>query len=273
MSNFLFKGIQLSNVINTTSGTTLATGYGFSYNTTVYANSNPLPVHYQINGTDIANTAAAYYTTHTNTTLTTYAVPTGANECRYVLRGGGGGSGGGGGAAIDFDGYLQYRSGGKSYGGTQGSISLGTISSISGTTYTIVVGSGGSGGTGGASRSSDSSGDGVTAKNGDPGVNGNSTIFNINSTAYEASGGTGGSGGTGAHAPAAGGGTGGTDGGGDNVAVALQSDWDPIVVGNAGTGKAGVAGGGYNTNNDNASAGSNGSQGNTGAAQIIWLYG
>lgn len=273
MSNFLFKGIPLSNVINTTSGTTTATGYGFTYNTTTRANSKPLSTGYQIKGTDIANTAAAYYTTHTNTTLTTFNVPTGANACRYVLRGGGGGSGGGGGGAIDFDGYLQYRSGGKSYGGTQGSISLGTISSISGTTYTIVVGSGGSGGTGGARNQFDSNGANVTAKTGEPGVIGNPTIFNINSTTYQASGGAGGAGGAGANAPSAGGGTGGTGGGGDNVAVALQSDWDPIVVGNAGNGNVGAAGGGYDTNNDNASAGSDGSQGNTGAAQIIWLYG
>lgn len=272
MSNFLFKGVSLSTVINTTSGTTSATGYGFSYNTTVYANSRPLPVRYQINGTDIANTAAAYYTKHTNTTLTTYNVPTGAKACRYVLRGGGGGSGGGGGAAIDFDGYLQYRSGGKSHGGTQGSFEVGTISSISGTTYTIVVGSGGPGGEGGARRQFDSNGANVTAKSGEPGGIGGSTIFNINGTQNGAIGGAGGAGGTGANAPAAGGGTGGTPGGSDSIAVALRLDWDPVVVGTAGTGNPGASGGGFNTNNNNADPGANGSAGNTGAAQIIWLY-
>ena len=36
MSNFKFKGIPLSDVINTTGGTP-ATGYGFNYNTTSFA--------------------------------------------------------------------------------------------------------------------------------------------------------------------------------------------------------------------------------------------
>ena len=60
MSNFLFKGIPLSKVINTTSGITTATGYGFTYNITVITNSKPLSTGYLVKGVDIANTAAAY---------------------------------------------------------------------------------------------------------------------------------------------------------------------------------------------------------------------
>ena len=275
MSNFLFKGIPLSNVINTISGTTPATGYGFNYNTTNFANSKPLTnaIGYMVNGIDIATNAAANVTTHTNTNALTVNVPSGAKGCRYILRGGGGAGGGGGGGAINFDGYLYYVSGGAAYGGKQGEVIAGTINAITDATYTVIVGSGGPAVAGGGGSGSDGDGSNVKGGDGPTGNPGNVTTFTITGTALSAVGGGGGGGGAGGVAPASGGGEGTTGGGGGITDVAAPTNWDTTIIGPAGKGGARGEGGGYNTNNNNADQGGPSGAGNTGVAQIIWLYG
>jgi len=148
MSNFKFKGIPLSDVINTTGGTP-ATGYGFTYNTTTFANSKPLTTGYRRNNVDIANTATANVETYKASTSVT--IPTGAKSFRFIGRGGGGGGSGGGGGAESKWATPAWQHGGNGAAGGNGAFVYITDNNVgAATTLNVFLGAGGNFGAGGA---------------------------------------------------------------------------------------------------------------------------
>jgi hypothetical protein len=259
MSGYTFKTSPLEKVI-TISSNSSGPGFGFTYNTTPYANSKPLPISYQINKVDISNTARAYY--ENIPTTTTVDIPSGAKSFRFMGVGGGGGKGGKGGnqqwTAISSPNYANGGTGGE--GGNGGWIYIGKTSIPSSiTTIAVTVGGGG-------------------GKGADRGLNYAQTYNSASGGYYKSgSGGKGGDGGTTYYkmgtvkSSVAQGGTGGGGGEGGRVRDAPGSNYSY----NGGTGSAGASSTQTSSSSwDNSAISNTNNRVKTkpGKAHIIWLY-
>lgn len=283
MSNYYFKGIPVTTILN--SGSTTAPGYSFSYKEASKSNSKANPINYKYDGTDIGSNAEAKYEIISNSgTLT---IPTGATAYRFVGKGGGGAGGHGGGGALAFAGPDMWKSGGDGgYGGTGGYVyTSGTIPAGT-TTMEAFIGAAGAldGNVGAKSLAPDGPATGGT---GGTGGDGGTTYLQINDlNTAAAMGGGGGTGGPGGSAtgpgstadparPKAGAGTSGTS----YAANTINNDWDTFgieksgVAGNRGTGGTSIGGnnapGGGDQCEDGNAAGANATKGQ---GYIIWLY-
>jgi hypothetical protein len=272
MSNFLFKGVPLNDVIDTT-GTTNATGYNFKYRSTTIANSKPLPTSYLVKGVDIANNAAARVATIISST-TSYNVPTGVKSIRYMMCGGGGAGGSGGGERFSDGGNAPSSSAGGAGGsGGRGAFSYGTINTFN-NQLNITIGAGGPAqGTVGVATNGDNNNTGQPRSDGSKGPDGGSTIIVFNSTpgsgTVTAVGGGGGNGGLSGNtnSPDIGRQNAGAAGNA-NTAYVSNAEWENTILtqyGNAG-------GGGHGGGNQPGGAGGAGGAGNAGGVQLIWLY-
>jgi hypothetical protein len=270
MSNFLFKGIPLNDVIDTT-GTTSASKYNFNYRSTTFANSKPLTTTgYKVNGVDLANNAAARISTITSST-SSYTVPNGVTKIRYMICGGGGAGGSGGGERFSNAGYDSSSAGGAGGSGGRGQFLYGTANTFD-NVLNINVGTGGPAqNTVGVATTGDNNNAGQPRSAGSKGPDGNSTqiIFNTTTIANAAGGGGGNGGDPGStNAPddgrqAAGG------AGYANTAYTSNAEWDNSTLNAYGNNGNGGHGGG----NAPGGAGGAGNNGGPGVVQLIWLYG
>lgn len=259
MSGYTFKTNPLDKIIMISSNSS-GPGFGFTYNTTPYANSKPLPISYQINKVDISNTSRAYYEDISETK--TVSIPSGAKSIRFMGVGGGGGKGGKGGnqqwSSISAPNYANGGSGGQ--GGNGGWRYIGKTSIPSSIT-TIEVTVGEAGGKG-ANRD----------------LNYGQTYNSASGGYYKSgSGGKGGDGGTTYYkmgtvkSSVAEGGTGGSGGEGGRVRDAPGSNYSY----NGDTGANGASSGQTSSSSwDNSAINSTNNRVKTkpGKAQIIWLY-
>jgi|LakMenE01Jun11ns_1017448.scaffolds.fasta_scaffold9951662_3 hypothetical protein len=267
MSGFQYKGIGLSNILD--SGTASTKFIGLSTNNVSYNKNKPLPISYQIDGVDISNTVRANYKFYS--TSSAVVVPTGAKHFRFYGRGGGGGGGGSGGKALNR--YLKYAYvyGGDGGNGANGGYASVDKTAIVGTTFNVVVGAGGAQGNVGTSNDTKNP---TKGGNGNAGGAGGPTyyIMNGSSDAQGAGGargeaGLGGTANDGADAEFAK--VANTPDTAANVSI-IPSDWEPISAFGGGRGFGG-SGGSAALEPDDA-YGNNGSAGSAGYARIIWLY-
>ena len=179
-------------------------GYQSDYDDNV---SIPTYTNNNVNYFGVTKKYRCVYREHTNTILTSFAVPNWCTKIKYIMTGGGGG-GGGSGYVYDADGGRAWYWGGGGGGGGAGGLTYGIFQNTS-NVYRIMVGYGGNGGRGG-----DSYGSIPTAGNG-----GNYTVLYRTSTdagPIQANGGIladgGAGGGAGGWATANSGGSGGSGG-------------------------------------------------------------
>lgn len=283
MSDYLFKGIPISEITYTTGGvnTTLENSY-ISFPPTVtasYSQSKPLDFGYDFlsSGTQtlVSEVCTAMYNDYT--TSETIIPPTGVKQFRYLILGGGGSGGGFGGDAKSTTGFSsQITSTGDGGNGGPGGYSTYTVGSIpySSGTISIIIGTGGSRGNNGSSNST-TGGTALDQPKSTSGGKGNSnpgkeSYITFNSVKYTSVGGTRGLNGNGATAKADLTTANSTPGKRDNVDAnypgyttsnSIQPDWPPLG-GTYGQGGSG----GVNANRTAAKAGGNG------ICRIIWLY-
>ena len=264
--SFLYKGVNLDTILD--SGSSSASFVGLSTNTILYDKNKPLPVSYQINGTDISNTIRAAYKTYGSSA--TAVVPASAKHFRFYGIGGGGGGGGSGGKALDTYYKYAYVYGGDGGNGANGGYVAVDKTAIVGT-FNVVIGAAGAQGNVGNSNQNNNP---TTGGNGNAGGAGGATYYVLNGTAGpQAAGGAPGQPGLGGTA---------NDGANDlyvkvantpNTAAntsTLASDWEPISGYGGGLGYGGA--GGYWGGEPNMAYGNNGSAGSSGYARIIWLF-
>ena len=189
MSNYYFKGIPVTTILN--SGSTTAPGYSFSYKIASKSNSKAKPINYKYNGTDIGSDAEAKYEIISNSGPLT--IPTGATAYRFVGKGGGGAGGHGGGGALALDGPDMWKSGGDGgNGGTGGYVyTSGTIPAGTTTTMEAFIGAAGTkdGVKGGASVTPSGTATGGTGGTGKAGGTTYLQINGLNTTAAMGGGG------------------------------------------------------------------------------------
>jgi hypothetical protein len=268
--SYLYKGINLNTILE--QGGPVSTSYsGLQiYNTNFSKNRPYTNLGYQVNGTDISNTALASYTDFVSST--NVAIPVNVKHFRFHGRGGGGGGGGSGGKAVN-----GYAGDDLSIGGDGGAGSPGgyvvadNIAIPTGTsTIGVIIGTGGAGGNYGGNRSEPGGTAGFTnntpAPDGAAGGAGNSTYYVMGPSTAVAPGGNPGPGGPGGHAYANQSGSSKQPNAASAANVSpntLDSNYDNWISSYGAGGSGGVPAG---------SIGDPGNIGKGGAARIVWLY-
>ena len=273
MSSYSYKGININTITYTTGGTA-NTPYGSNFITVLApAGQNlslPLPLSYQINGTDISNICTAAYTDATNAGINISNTAPNAKSFRFVIVGGGGGGGGNGGNASaknNTSGNTATGNGGSGGNGgyaTYFNNNISNIPIVSGQNISVTIGNGGGAGGNGANKSVSGPGGQIPDLNtnadpGNAGGSGNITTVNYDGSSYNTNYvGNGGNGGGGASATlvATNGNVNSNKGGNGNAgnATSYSPPSQFPSLGNAGVGGVGAT------------------PGNGGACRIIWLY-